>query len=88
VRAVATAASSPEEAIPLARRAYELVAETEAPLMKGYALLDLGDVLDMAGRHEEATQRWQGALLHLELKGATVPAAWVRKRLGLAPVPT
>ena len=89
VRAVATAARSPEEAIPLARFAYELVAETEAPLMKAYALLDLGDVLDMAGRHEEATRLWQGALMHLESKGATVPAAWVRERLGVpSPVPT
>ena len=81
VRAVASVPRSPTAAITLAEYAYELVADTDAPLMKGYALLDLGDVLQAAGREDEATRRWHAALGLMEAKGALVPAGWVRTRL-------
>ena len=43
VRAAAvTALGAPDEALPLALTAYDLVADTDAPLMKAFALLDLG----------------------------------------------
>ena len=54
VRAAAvTALGAPEEALPLALAAYDLVVDTDAPLMKAFALLDLGAVHAATGSLEE-----------------------------------
>ena len=82
VRAIAvTALGAPEEALALASAAYDLVVDTDAPLMKAFALLDLGEVHAAGGRLEEAQRSWQGALALFEAKEASVPAAMARDLL-------
>jgi tetratricopeptide (TPR) repeat protein len=82
VRATALAATgNAAEALPIAQEAYEIVAATDAPLMKAYALLDLGEVLAAAGRKDDAIGRWRQALSLLERKGALTPAKRVREIL-------
>ena len=84
VRAAAvTALGAPEEALPLASAAYDLVVDTDAPLMKAFALLDLGAVHAATGSLEEAQRAWQDALALFEAKEASVPAAMARDLLDL-----
>ena len=84
VRAAAvTALGAPEEALPLASAAYDLVVDTDAPLMKAFALLDLGAVHAATGSLEEAQRAWQDALALFEAKEAAVPAAMARDLLDL-----
>jgi class 3 adenylate cyclase/tetratricopeptide (TPR) repeat protein len=82
VRAAAmTALGAPEDALPLASAAYALVADTDAPLMKAFALLDLGEVQAACGSLEGAQRSWQDALALLEAKEASVPASTARDLL-------
>ena len=84
VRAAAvTALGAPDEALPLASAAYDLVSDTDAPLMKAFALLDLGEVYAAAGSVEEAQRAWQDALALFDAKEASVPAAMARDLLDL-----
>ena len=84
VRAAAvTALGAPDEALPLASAAYDLVADTDAPLMKAFALLDLGEVHAAAGSVQEAQRAWQDALALFDAKEASVPAAMARDLLDL-----
>ena len=84
VRAAAvTALGAPDEALPLALAAYDLVVDTDAPLMKAFALLDLGEVHAAAGSLEEARRAWQDALVLFEAKEASVPAAMARDLMDL-----
>ena len=89
VRAAAvTALGAPEEALPLALAAYDLVVDTDAPLMKAFALLDLGEVHAAAGSVEEAQRAWQDALALFDAKEASVPAAMARDLLDLYALPS
>ena len=84
VRAAAvTALGAPDEALPLALTAYDLVADTDAPLMKAFALLDLGELHAATGSLEEGRSAWQGALDLFEAKEASIPAAMARELLEL-----
>jgi class 3 adenylate cyclase/tetratricopeptide (TPR) repeat protein len=79
VRAGAVATTgSVDDALALASEAYAMVADTDAPLMKAYALLDLGEVQEAAGRSSEAAQSWRRALSLLEAKQARAPADQAR----------
>ena len=59
-----------DEAEALARDALEILAPTDAIILKYGALLDLAEVLGIAGRPEEAAIALQEALQLAELKGA------------------
>ena len=63
--------------------AYDLVVDTDAPLMKAFALLDLGAVHAATGSLEEGRSAWQGALDLFEAKEASIPAAMARELLEL-----
>lgn len=64
-----------------ARRALEIAAATDYLDRHGTALVDLGEVLLEAGRHEEAREAFDAALERFEKKGATTLAVRVRRRL-------
>ncbi|HZQ89597.1 MAG TPA: adenylate/guanylate cyclase domain-containing protein [Gaiellaceae bacterium] len=63
------------EALALAEQAVALLRETDAPVMQADALLDLADVLAVAGRTEEAVAAAVEARLRYGLKGDLVGAA-------------
>jgi tetratricopeptide (TPR) repeat protein len=74
------------EAESLAREAVELVAQTDFLRHHGHALLDLGEVLRLAARQDEAEAATRGALELYEQKGDRVMAGRARSRLA-APGP-
>jgi class 3 adenylate cyclase/tetratricopeptide (TPR) repeat protein len=69
------------EAIALAREAVAITEDTDALSFQGYALSDLGDVLALAGRRDEATAALKQALERYERKRNLAMAAQVRPRL-------
>jgi len=64
-----------------AREAVALADATQGLLMQADAYRNLGEVLGLAGRRDEAAAALQGALERYEQKGALAPAAGVRERL-------
>jgi class 3 adenylate cyclase/tetratricopeptide (TPR) repeat protein len=70
----------------LARQAIALADATDALLVQGDARQDLAEVLELAGRREDATAALREALERYERKGALVQVERVRERLAaLAP---
>jgi class 3 adenylate cyclase/tetratricopeptide (TPR) repeat protein len=65
----------------LAGEAVEIARQTDSPLFQGDALYDLGEVLDAAGRREEAATSLRGALAVYERKGVIPLARRTRERL-------
>jgi class 3 adenylate cyclase/tetratricopeptide (TPR) repeat protein len=69
-----------EEAETLAREAHQLMSPTDAPIWKGNTLLDLAEVLELAGKRDEAVLLIDEAILLYEGKGDVVSAARARRR--------
>lgn len=69
-----------EEAETLAREAHQLMHPTDAPIWKGNTLLDLAEVLELAGKQDEALPLIDEALLLYEGKGDVVSAARAKNR--------
>ncbi|MDP8956584.1 MAG: AAA family ATPase [Actinomycetota bacterium] len=69
-----------EEAESLAWEAHRLMSPTDAPIWKGNTLLDLAEVLEVAGKRHEAGPLIEEALRLYEEKGDLVSAARARKR--------
>jgi class 3 adenylate cyclase/tetratricopeptide (TPR) repeat protein len=69
------------EAETLAREAVALADSTDSPVGQGDALSDLAEVLELAGRCEEAAAVLHEALERYERKEAVAPARRVRERL-------
>jgi tetratricopeptide (TPR) repeat protein len=69
------------EAEALAREAVALADSTETLVLHGNALSDLAEVLELAGRREEATSALREALERYERKEAIAPARQARERL-------
>ena len=69
------------EAERLAREAVTWAERSDSPLFQGDALYDLGEVLEAAGRRNEAVAAWQEALDRYERKGIVPLARRVRERL-------
>jgi len=65
----------------LAREALSFVQATGSPWQQGDALCDLAEVLEAAGRDEEAATALHHALVQYELKGMLPPAERVREQL-------
>ncbi len=72
-----------EEAVAMARGTLELIATTEAPLMRAETLLDLAAVLEAAGVADEAHEARTSALELYELKGDLVSVDRLRELLAL-----
>jgi class 3 adenylate cyclase/tetratricopeptide (TPR) repeat protein len=70
-----------QEAERLARTAVALTDVSDSPVGQGDTRRDLAEVLELAGRREEATAAFREALERYERKGALVPAERVRERL-------
>jgi predicted ATPase len=70
-----------EEAEALAREAVRLISRTESPVMQGNALIDLGEVLQLAERSSEAREPLTEALGRFEAKGNVVMVAKAKDRL-------
>jgi class 3 adenylate cyclase/tetratricopeptide (TPR) repeat protein len=71
----------------LAREAVAWAERSDSPVLQADALNDLAEVLDAAGRREEALAAWQEALDRYEHKGIVPLARRVRERLAaLEPV--
>ncbi|MGI8829970.1 MAG: ATP-binding protein [Candidatus Limnocylindria bacterium] len=88
VRAAALAAlGRAAEAVSLAEDAHRLIAETDAPLMKGATLVDLGAAYAAADRHDDAVRCWTDATALFEAKEASVPAAATRHLLNASRQP-
>jgi class 3 adenylate cyclase/tetratricopeptide (TPR) repeat protein len=68
-----------EDAERVAREAVELIRRADDPIDQAYALMDLGEVLRMAGKHDEAALAAAQALRLYEQKGDVVSAAVARK---------
>jgi Flp pilus assembly protein TadD len=64
-----------EEAETLVDGAIELLRETDALVMQADALSDLGDVLRLAGREDEARSAHEAAAELYERKGSLAPTA-------------
>jgi tetratricopeptide (TPR) repeat protein len=75
----------PEPAEALAREAVCLVEATEAVILHADTLLDLAEVLRLAGRNEEAAPFMAKALALYEHKGVVPSAARARRLLATAP---
>jgi tetratricopeptide (TPR) repeat protein len=74
------------EAEILAREAVALAEGTDALIFQGDSLCDLAEVLELAGRGEEAAESLRRAIARFDRKGAIVPADRARERLSaLAP---
>jgi class 3 adenylate cyclase len=73
-----------EEAAAVAQEAVKLVAQTDLLLNRGNALLDLGEVLRLAGQPAEANTAVRAGLELYEQKGDRVSAARARSKLGAA----
>jgi class 3 adenylate cyclase len=69
------------EAEGLAREAVTYILETDSPQLQGDAYVDLAEVLEAAGRSEEAAATWHEALDRYERKGVIPLARRVRERL-------
>ncbi|HEX8099064.1 MAG TPA: tetratricopeptide repeat protein, partial [Actinomycetota bacterium] len=69
------------EAEALARTAYELITTTDSPVLQGNTLLDLGEVLRMAGKRTVAVPLVEEAIRLFEQKGDVVTAARARRDL-------
>jgi tetratricopeptide (TPR) repeat protein len=69
------------EAERLARAAVRLSDRTDGLLQTADALHDLSEVLELAGRRDEAAEACREALDRYERKGALAPAAHARARL-------
>jgi tetratricopeptide (TPR) repeat protein len=67
-----------EEAEKLAREAVEVIRPSDDPNSKGDALIDLSEVLRLAGRPADAAEAARDALALFEAKGNTVSAAIAR----------
>jgi len=65
----------------LAREAVSWASRSDSPLLQGGAFSDLGNVLEAAGRREEAVKAWQEALDRYERKEIIPLARHVRERL-------
>ena len=65
----------------LAREAVAWAGRSDSPGSQGDALVDLAEVLEAAGRRDEAVAAWQGALDLYELKPILPLARVVRQRL-------
>ena len=70
-----------DEAEALAREAVEIVAATDAHMSHGEALVDLAEVLDLAGKTSEVPAVLERALELYERKGARFDVDVTRKRL-------
>jgi tetratricopeptide (TPR) repeat protein len=70
-----------EQAEALCREAVALAAESDALYVHGDALMDLAEVVALAGKAEEADAALEEALGLYERKGVTVMAARARERL-------
>jgi class 3 adenylate cyclase/tetratricopeptide (TPR) repeat protein len=70
------------EAERLAREALAHILETDSPKLQGDAYRDLAEVLEAAGRREEAIDAWREALDRYERKGVVPLVRRVRERLG------
>jgi hypothetical protein len=75
-----------DEASRLATEALDLAREVDSPPLTAIALVDAGEVDDLAGKPQAAHDRWRHALALFELKGDLVSAARLRERLAAAPV--
>jgi hypothetical protein len=69
---------SMDEAESLARSSVDLAAPTEAPNFRGHALMDLAEVLRLAGRTEEASAALHEAAAQFDAKGNVVSAERAR----------
>jgi hypothetical protein len=69
------------EADSAAREAMALADATDGLLYQGNVRLDFAEVLELAGRREEATAALHEALERYQQKGALAPADRVRERL-------
>jgi tetratricopeptide (TPR) repeat protein len=65
----------------LARQAIALADATDSLLVQGDARQDLAEVLELAGRREDATAALREALERYERKGALVQVERVREQL-------
>jgi tetratricopeptide (TPR) repeat protein len=82
VRALALAnRGEGEEALALAHEAVDIIRRTDSPVMQGDALMDLAEVLRLAGRPGEAVESLEEALALQERKGNLVSAARIRELL-------
>jgi tetratricopeptide (TPR) repeat protein len=70
-----------EEAETLAREAVAISATTESPVRRGDTYADLAEVLELAGRRDDASAALREALGRYERKEALVPAHHIRERL-------
>jgi class 3 adenylate cyclase/tetratricopeptide (TPR) repeat protein len=70
-----------EEAEKLAREAVEIVEQTDWYLHRGQALSSLGEVLELAGRADDAGAAYERALEEFGRKGAIVDAEATRRRI-------
>jgi len=69
------------EAERLAREAVAKAHETDSPRYQANAYCDLAEVLEAAGRRDEALAAWQEALDRYERKGIVPLVRRVRERL-------
>ena len=76
------ASGRPDEAVALASQAVALAADTVDIELHADALVDLADVLQLAGRKHEEGPPLREALDLYDRKGDVVLAAAVRERLG------
>ena len=65
----------------LAREAVDWAAQTDVPGLQADALCDLAEVLETAGRRDEAVAAWQEALDRYERKQIIPVARRLRERL-------
>jgi tetratricopeptide (TPR) repeat protein len=65
----------------LAREAVQIGEQTEALHAQAETYADLGEVLMLAGRREEAAEAIEQALARYEAKESLVRAGWMRERL-------
>ncbi|HET7353812.1 MAG TPA: tetratricopeptide repeat protein, partial [Gaiellaceae bacterium] len=70
-----------DEAERIAREAATRADTTDNPIAQGDARRDLAEVLEVAGRRDEAAAVLHDALERYERKGALVPAEHVREKL-------
>jgi class 3 adenylate cyclase/tetratricopeptide (TPR) repeat protein len=78
---VHSARSEHAEAVRLAHEAVDWISRTDSLLRQGDAQCDLAQVLEAAGRREEAVAAWRGALDRYERKGIIPHVARVREHL-------
>jgi class 3 adenylate cyclase/tetratricopeptide (TPR) repeat protein len=74
----------PDQGVALVRQGVALIERTDALDMQGSALLDLGEVLHLAGNEAEAATAIEEAAKHFEAKGNTVSAVLARGLLAAA----